>query len=100
MTDATSPAPRPNSARVRRNMRRLDARDVVVRARTDLVSTLNELEDKLNVSKQFDCARRQVRARADVLIEERPLVAAGIGVGIVLVVGGLVSLILRATTRR
>ncbi len=90
--DTESPAPPPSkrSAKTReRNLTRLQARLASQRARADFASTLNELEDQLNLPKR---AKKKWRAFAD----ERPGAAVAVAVGVVAAVGVTVWLVVRA----
>lgn len=101
-TDAPRPAA-PRSKRDRktheRNVSRVQARVNSEQARADFASTLNALEDKLNVPKQVSRASARTKVKLRRFAEEQPVAAAAAAVSVALAVGGAVWLIVRNVTR-
>jgi hypothetical protein len=63
------------------------ARENAIAARGELAATLNALEDKFNVRKQFSLAKRRAKLRAQRLWRDAPAVAVVVGVAAVATVG-------------
>src|SRR5690349_13981913 len=82
-----------------RNVSRVQARLNVERARSDFATTLNALEDKLNVPKQVSRASARAKVRLRRFAKEQPVAAAAAAAGAALAVGGVVWLIVRNATR-
>jgi hypothetical protein len=82
-----------------RKLSREELRSEVVRARVELADTLNAIEDKLNVPRKLQ--RRTDRWSHELrrMRGENPLALAGIAVGAVAVIGGLVWGIVMVVTR-
>ena len=79
-----------------RNLTRLEAKQNSERARAEFASTLNALEDKLNLPRQARRKARELKARLRVLADEQPGTVLGVAVGAVAVVGVTVWLVIRA----
>lgn len=79
-----------------RNLTRVQARAASQQARAEFASTLNALEDKLNVPKQVGKRVDAAKARAKAFYEEQPVAAIAVAVGVVAAVGGLVWLVVRS----
>lgn len=79
-----------------RNLTRLQARQNSELARAEFASTLNALEDKLNVPKQVGRATARLKARAQRFADEQPGAAAAVAVGVAAAVGATVWLVVRA----
>lgn len=79
-----------------RNLTRMQARANSERAREEFAATLNQLEDKLNVPRQFGRAKERARLRLRRLADERPGVLLGAGLSVAVAVGATVWLIVRA----
>jgi hypothetical protein len=82
-----------------RKLSREELRSEVVRARVELADTLNAIEDKLNVPRKLQ--RRTDRWSHELrrMRAENPLALAGVAVGAVAVIGGLVWGIVAVVTR-
>ena len=68
--------------------------------RDRIAATLDEMEDKVNVSKQFDRAKARCRARLTTMKQEQPLVLAAIGLGAVAVAGLIITAVVKGSSRR
>ncbi|WP_248305604.1 DUF3618 domain-containing protein [Agromyces sp. H66] len=79
-----------------RNLTRLEARANSERARAEFASTLNALEDKLNVPKQVRIKTARAKARFRRFADEQPGAAVAVAVGVAAVVGVTVWLVVRA----
>lgn len=71
------------------------ARERAIAVRGELADTLNALEDKLNVPKQFHLAKRRAQVRLQRLWREKPAAAIALGTVAVAVVGAGVSFIVK-----
>lgn len=101
-TDATrSAAPRSKRDQKthERNVSRVQARINVEQARREFSSTLNALEDKLNVPKQVSRANARTKVRLRRFANEQPVAAAAAAAGVAVAVGGVVWLIVRRMTQ-
>ncbi|GAA4377181.1 DUF3618 domain-containing protein [Agromyces bauzanensis] len=79
-----------------RNLTRLEARTNSERARAEFASTLDALEDKLNVPKQVRVKTARAKVRLRRFADEQPAAAVAVAVGVVAVVGVSVWLVVRA----
>lgn len=79
-----------------RNVNRMQARAQSELAREQFASTLDALEEKLNVPKQMGRARDRAKVRLRRLADEQPGVLIGAGVGAALAIGATVWLIVRS----
>jgi len=79
-----------------RNLTRLEAKQNSERARAEFASTLNALEDKLNVPKQVRISTQRAKVRFRRLADEQPGAAIAAGVAVAAAVGVTVWLIVRA----
>ncbi|MET0975727.1 MAG: hypothetical protein ABWX82_08655 [Leifsonia sp.] len=68
-------------------------------ARAELVSTLNAIEDKLNVPRKIKRTTDHWGHRLRVLRAENPAALAGIAVGVAVVLGGAVWGIVKVVSR-
>jgi hypothetical protein len=78
-----------------RNLTRLQARQNSELARAEFASTLNALEDKLNVPKQLNRATARLKARVQQFADEQPGAALAVAVGVAAAVGATVWLVVR-----
>jgi len=76
----------------------LDAHVEAVRAR--LAGTLDALEDKANVSKQFKKRADKRAAQLRALRREKPLVFGAVVVGGIAVSVGIIALVVKSATKR
>lgn len=67
--------------------------------RDRLSSTLDLIEDKGNVPKQLDRAKRKLQARFRVMKKEQPLMLLGIGVGAVALASAIIVGVVRSGRR-
>ncbi|MEY2698666.1 MAG: hypothetical protein RL720_622 [Actinomycetota bacterium] len=67
--------------------------------RDKLSFTLDEIEDKANVSKQLGRAKDRLQARFTVMKQEQPLLLLGIGVGAVALAGVIIAGVFRSGRR-
>jgi hypothetical protein len=72
----------------------------VQETRDRIAATLDEMEDKVNLSKQFDRARARCQVRLATMKQEQPLVLAAIGLGAVAVAGLIITAVVRGSSRR
>lgn len=79
-----------------RNLTRLEARVNSERARAEFASTLNALEDKLNVPKQVRRKTAELKVKARRFADENPAGAVAVAVGVAAAVGVTVWLVVRA----
>lgn len=79
-----------------RNLTRLEAKANSARARAAFASTLDALEDKLNVPKQVRIKSERAKRSFRRLAKEQPGAAIATGVAVAAVVGVTVWLIVRA----
>ena len=79
-----------------RNLTRLEAKQNSERARAEFASTLNSLEDKLNVPKQVGLKTTEAQVWFRRLADEQPGAAVAVAAGVVAVVGVTVWLVVRA----
>jgi hypothetical protein len=82
-----------------RNVSRVQARVNVERARSDFASTLNALEDKLNVPKQVSRASARTKVKLRRFAKEQPAAAVAAAASVAVAVGGAVYLIVRAVAK-
>lgn len=82
-----------------RNVSRVQARINVERARSDFASTLNALEDKLNVPKQVSRASARTKVKLRRFAKEQPAAAVAAAASVALAVGGAVFLAVRAVAK-
>ena len=68
--------------------------------RAQLASTLDALEDKVNVPKQLGKASRKFGRRVQTLRRENPALLAGIAVGVVAAIGATAYLVVKITSKR
>ena len=76
-----------------------DAPGDIVKARAELVATLNAIEDKLNLPKQARLAVERLGRRVQDLRTENPTALAAAAVGAAALIGGAVWLIVRAARK-
>jgi hypothetical protein len=69
------------------------------RARAELAATLDAIEDKLNVPKQFGLATRRTSTRLRRLATENPLALGAIALGVAAAVGAGVFAVIRAVQK-
>ena len=79
-----------------RNLTRLEAHDNARAARDQLASTLNSLEEKLNVPKRVARASARAKIRARQFADEQPGAAIAVVIGVATAVGVGVWLVVRA----
>ena len=72
----------------------------IVQTRAELAANLDALEDKFNLERQMEKAKRRCQARFARMKREQPLALAAIGVGAVVVAGLIVTAVVRGTSRR
>jgi len=68
--------------------------------REQLASTLDALEDKVNVPKQLGLASRKFGRRVQTLRRENPVLLAGIAAGVVAAIGVTAYLVVKITSKR
>ncbi len=68
--------------------------------RAQLASTLDALEDKVNVPKQLGKASRQFGRRVQTLRRENPVLLAGIAAGVVAAIGVTAYVVVKITSKR
>lgn len=68
--------------------------------RANLASTLDALEDKVNVPKRLGKASRVFGRKVQTLRRENPLLLAGIAVGVVAAIGATAYLVVKISARR
>ncbi|MFC6356408.1 hypothetical protein [Luethyella okanaganae] len=90
--DASASTPRPRSTRAQLQK---DA----ARVRTELASTLDAIEDKLNLPKQTRLAANRFMARVRGVAERNPVGLVAVAVGTAAVVGAGAWLVVRAVRR-
>lgn len=78
---------------------RVELRADVQTARAQLASTLDAIEDRLNVPKRVRRVTRDATENIKTMARDNPLALAGIAVGAAVVVGGAVWAIVAAITR-
>jgi hypothetical protein len=83
-----------------RNLTRLEAKLNSERARAEFASTLNALEDKLNVPKQVGMRVDRAKVRLRRMADEEPGKLIGVAVGVAAVVGVTVWLVVRSVVDR
>ena len=93
--DTTRPVGKRDTKTRERNLTRLEARVNSERARAQFAGTLNALEDKLNVPKQFRRKSAELKVKARRFADENPVGAVAVAVGVVAVVGVTVWLVVR-----
>ncbi len=74
--------------------------DHVASARARLASTLDALEDKANVPKQFKKGATAQAVKLKKLRRERPLVFAAVVVGGAVAAAGILALVVKSATKR
>jgi hypothetical protein len=79
-----------------RNMSRLEAKLNSERARAEFASTLNALEDRLNVPKQVGIRVDRAKVRLRRMADEEPGKAIALAVGVAAAVGVTVWLVVRS----
>lgn len=94
--DTTRPVAKRDVKTRDRNLTRLQARQNSELARAEFASTLNALEDKLNVPKQLSRATARLKERVQRFTDEQPGVALGVAIGVAAAVGATVWLVVRA----
>jgi len=72
----------------------------VQQTRDRIASTLDEMEDKVNVGKQFDRMKTRCQTRLQTMKQEQPLVLAAIGLGAVAVAGLIITAVVKGSSRR
>lgn len=77
---------------------RAAAKAEVESARAALVTHLNELEDAVNLPKRAVRAVSQGVRRAREFAQDKPAAAAAAGIAALAVVGGIIALVVRATS--
>ncbi|MCM3659241.1 hypothetical protein M3147_18460 [Agromyces mediolanus] len=95
-TDAPGAGSKREQKTRERNLGRVRARAAVVDARAEFASTLNALEDKLNVPKQLGIRVDRAKVKARVFADRNPAGAVAVAIGAVVVVAGVVALVVRA----
>ncbi|MEL4319475.1 DUF3618 domain-containing protein [Leifsonia sp. YIM 134122] len=78
---------------------RTELRLEVKRARIELASTLNAIEDRLNVPRKMRERTERWGRELDRLRTENPVALAGVAVGVAVVIGGAVWGIVTLVTR-
>lgn len=68
--------------------------------RAQLASTLDALEDKVNVPKQLGKASRKFGCRVQTLRRENPVLLAGIAAGVVAAIGVTAYVVVKLTSKR
>lgn len=68
--------------------------------RAELASTLDALEDKVNVPKQLGKASRRFGRRVQTLRRENPVLLAGIAAGVVAAIGLTAFVVVKITSKR
>ena len=68
--------------------------------RAQLASTLDALEDKVNVPKQLGKVSRKFGRRVQTLRRENPVLLTGIAVGVVAAIGVTAYLVVKITSKR
>jgi hypothetical protein len=68
--------------------------------RAQLASTLDALEDKVNVPKQLGKASRRFGRRVQTLRRENPVLLAGIAAGVVAAIGVAAYVVVKITSKR
>ena len=68
--------------------------------REQLASTLDALEDKVNVPKQLGKASRKFGRRVQTLRRENPVLLAGIAAGVVAAIGLTAYVVVKITSKR
>ena len=68
--------------------------------RAQLASTLDALEDKVNVPKQLGKASRRFGRRVQTLRRENPVLLAGIAAGVVAAIGVTAYVVVKITSKR
>lgn len=94
-TDATQHRSKRDQKTHERNVGRVQARINSERARAEFASTLNALEDKLNVPKQVSRASTRAKVKLRRFAKEQPAAAVAAAASVALAVGGVVYLIVR-----
>lgn len=82
-----------------RNLTRLEAKANSERARAEFASTLNALEDRLNVPKQVGIRVDRAKVRLRRMADEEPGKAIALAVGVAAAVGVTVWLVVRSITK-
>jgi hypothetical protein len=72
----------------------------LAQTRGQLASTLDALEDKVNLPKQLGKASRKFGRRVQTLRQENPVLLAGIAVGVVAAIGVTAYLMVKITSKR
>lgn len=72
----------------------------LAQTRGQLASTLDALEDKVNLPKQLGKASRKFGRRVQTLRQENPVLLAGIAVGVVAAIGVTAYLVVKITSKR
>lgn len=101
-TDAQNPAAKRSKRDQKtheRNVSRVQARINSEQARAEFASTLNALEDKLNVPKQMSRARVRAKVKLRRFAKEQPIAAAAAAASVAIAVGGVVWIVVRNVTR-
>ncbi|ANJ25503.1 hypothetical protein [Agromyces aureus] len=99
MTAADAPHTSKRTEKEReRNLTRVQARVASEQARADFASTLNALEDKLNLPKQAKRKTRVLKAKLERMADEAPGTLLAVAAGAIAVVGVGVWLIVRASS--
>lgn len=68
--------------------------------RAQLASTLDALEDKVNIPKQLGKASRRFGRRVQTLRRENPVLLAGIAAGVVAAIGVTAYVVVKITSKR
>jgi hypothetical protein len=72
----------------------------VQQTRDRIAAALDEMEDKVNVSRQVDRMKARCQARLRTMKQEQPLVLAAIGLGAVAVAGLIITAVVKGSSRR
>jgi hypothetical protein len=82
------------------SMKREQLRAHRAQTRAQLASTLDALEDKVNVPKQLGKASRRFGRRVQTLRRENPVLLAGIAAGVVAAIGVTAYVVVKITSKR
>jgi hypothetical protein len=72
----------------------------VQQTRDRIAAALDEMEDKVNISKQVDRLKVRCQARLRAMKQEQPLVLAAIGLGAVAAAGLIITAVVKGSSRR
>lgn len=72
----------------------------LVQTRANLASTLDALEEKVNVPKRLGKASRKFGRRVQTLRRENPVLLAGIAVGVIAAIGATAYVVVKIAGKR